>query len=110
VCLIATSILTVRHAPWLLCYVVLMLLGHAILPLATVWLVHDPDGKSPLFQTRAFRGWLASVIGMQHLYHLEHHLYPRVPHPNWPELARRIEPFLIEAGVPLHRLGLGPGN
>ena len=102
--LIALAIIVVVSAPWLLVFVVLMFLGHAVLPVATVWFVHDAKGAHRLLQTRAFRGRLASIIGLQHLYHLEHHLYPRVPHPNWPELARRLDPFLIAAGVPLRRL------
>lgn len=52
-----------------------------------------------LFQTRAFRGTVASIVAMGHLYHLEHHLYPSVPHHNWPELARRLNPHFERAGV-----------
>jgi beta-carotene hydroxylase len=32
-------------------------------------------------------------------YHLEHHLYPQVPSHNLPELSRRLEPVLRQAGV-----------
>ena len=34
-----------------------------------------------------------------HLYHLEHHLFPAVPHTNWPRLAKRLDPHLAKAGV-----------
>jgi beta-carotene hydroxylase len=33
------------------------------------------------------------------LYHLEHHLYPAVPHHHWPELARRLDPYLDAADI-----------
>ena len=55
--------------------------------------------ENPLQQTRAFRGVVASVLALEHLYHLEHHLYPAVPHHNWPMLAKRLEPYLEKAGV-----------
>ena len=42
---------------------------------------------------------------MEHLYHLEHHLYPAVPHHNWPELARRLDPHFRSAGLSLIVLG-----
>ena len=32
-------------------------------------------------------------------YHLEHHLYPQVPSHHLPELARRLGPVLVAAGV-----------
>jgi beta-carotene hydroxylase len=52
-----------------------------------------------LQQTRVFRGKVASLIAFEHLYHLEHHLYPSVPHQNWPTLARRLDPYLLRAGI-----------
>jgi beta-carotene hydroxylase len=39
------------------------------------------------------------VIFRQHLYHLEHHLYPAVPHQRWPQLATRLDPHFDSAGV-----------
>jgi fatty acid desaturase len=38
-------------------------------------------------------------VGLEHLYHLEHHLYPKVPHHNWPALGRRLDPYFQAAGV-----------
>lgn len=52
-----------------------------------------------LSQTRLFRGRVASLIAMEHLYHLEHHLYPAVPHHNWRKLADRLDPYFKAAGV-----------
>jgi beta-carotene hydroxylase len=76
-----------------------MIMGSWIIPLITSYLPHNPTGTTPLWQTRLFRGRVASIIAMEHLYHLEHHLYPSVPHHHWPELARRLDPFFKAAGV-----------
>jgi fatty acid desaturase len=85
--------------PSLIVYAVLMTVGGWVIPLVTAYLPHDPKGKAELFQTRAFSGMMASVLALEHLYHLEHHLYPAVPHHNWPKLARRLDPYLKKAGV-----------
>jgi beta-carotene hydroxylase len=47
--------------------------------------------------------WLPALF-LQHTYHLEHHLYPRVPAHNWLELSRRLDPHLDAAGVAVQRL------
>ncbi len=80
-------------------YAVLMIMGSWIIPLVTSYLPHNPAGQTMLSQTRLFRGRVASIIAMEHLYHLEHHLYPRVPHHNWPKLARRLDPYFKSAGI-----------
>ena len=38
-------------------------------------------------------------FGARALYHLEHHLYPAVPHHHWPALARRLDPYFDAAGI-----------
>jgi beta-carotene hydroxylase len=88
-----------------LVYVSLAYLGTWIVPLATAYIPHTPDGDGPLSQTRRFRGRLARLVALDHLYHLEHHLYPSVPHHRWPELARRLDPLFDRAGVPVVRVG-----
>ena len=80
-------------------YAVLMVMGGWAIPLATSYLPHNAEGRSALTQTKLFRGRVASVIALEHLYHLEHHLYPMVPHHNWPRLARRLDPYFKSAGV-----------
>lgn len=82
-------------------YALLMVLGSWLYPLATSFIPHDPSGTSDLTQTRLFRGRVLSWIALEHFYHLEHHLYPQVPHQNWPALARRLDPHF-------ERLGLQP--
>ncbi len=97
--LIGLAVALVPLTPILLVYAALMVMGSWIIPLITSYLPHAPDGENELAQTRAFRGVVASVVALEHLYHLEHHLYPAVPHHNWPELARRLGPSLERAGV-----------
>ena len=85
--------------PVFLVYVALTVMGSWIIPLVTSYVPHDPRAKDVLGQTRVFRGVIASLIALEHLYHLEHHLYPAVPHHHWPELAKRLDPHLAKAGV-----------
>jgi beta-carotene hydroxylase len=87
-------------------YVALMIAGSWTIPLITSYLPHDADAPDALRQTRAFRGMVARIVAVDHLYHLEHHLYPAVPHQNWPRLARRLDPWLEAAGVKPVRIGL----
>jgi fatty acid desaturase len=94
---LAVSISPITPVP--LVYVALMVMGGWVIPLVTSYLPHDPHAVGELFQTRAFRGVVASAVGLWHLYHLEHHLYPSVPHHNWPRLAKRLDPYLARAGV-----------
>ncbi|GHM99482.1 hypothetical protein WSM22_09720 [Cytophagales bacterium WSM2-2] len=74
-------------------YLCLMTAGSWIIPLATSYAVHTPDESDELHQTRLFRGKFFSTISFHHLYHLEHHLYPMVPHMNWPLLAKRLDDY-----------------
>ncbi len=89
-----------------LVYVALVYCGTWVVPLATSFIPHTPQGRDSLTQTRRFRGMLARLIAFDHLYHLEHHLYPAVPHQHWRELALRLDPYLDRAGVPVVRIGL----
>ncbi len=86
-------------------YVGLMIAGSWTIPLITSYLPHDPHATNPLHQTRLFRGWLARICAFEHLYHLEHHLYPAVPHQNWPKLAQRLDPWFEQLGIRPVRLG-----
>lgn len=92
----------VAAIPWTvtpIIYVALMIAGSWVIPLITSYLPHDAEASDELHQTRRFRGFLARLIAFDHLYHLEHHLYPAVPHQNWPRLAQRLDPWLDEAGI-----------
>ena len=97
--LIVGSVCLLPVTPLFAIYAALMIAGSWLIPLATSYVPHDPAGADELTQTRAYRGRVASAIALGHLYHLEHHLYPAVPHQHWPELARRLDPYLAKAGV-----------
>ena len=97
--LIGLSIMLYSITPIFLVYVVLMIMGSWIIPLITSYIPHNPRGENVLLQTRLYRGKIVSIIGLEHTYHLEHHLYPTVPHHNWPKLARRLDPFFEAAGL-----------
>jgi beta-carotene hydroxylase len=89
----------IPRTPIFAVYATLMVMGAWVIPLVTSYVPHNPQGRTAIFQTRLFRGKVASVIALEHLYHLEHHLYPKVPHHNWPKLARRLDPYFRSAGV-----------
>jgi len=82
-----------------LAYALLMIAGSWIFPVITAYIPHDASGPTDLMQTRLFRGKVLSWLAMEHLYHLEHHLYPAVPHHNWPALATRLDPLFDRAGL-----------
>lgn len=99
--LLICAVVAIPWNPWPAIYAALMIAGSWVFPLVTSLIPHDPHGRSALTQTRLFRGRVLSIIALEHLYHLEHHLYPQVPHHNWPKLARRLDPCF-------ERLGLQP--
>jgi beta-carotene hydroxylase len=102
---IACSVLAVAAvvaAPWTpipVVYTVLVILGSWTFPLMTAYIPHEPAAHGTMQQTRRFRGRLADLLFRHHLYHLEHHLYPAVPHRNWARLAQRLDPYLDAADV-----------
>jgi beta-carotene hydroxylase len=97
--LLVACFATIRITPVFAVYTVLMIMGSWDIPLVTSYLPHNAQGRTALSQTRLFRGKVASIIAMEHLYHLEHHLYPMVPHHNWAKLAKRLDPYFASAGV-----------
>jgi beta-carotene hydroxylase len=99
VLLLAACLATIAWTPVFAVYAALMVIGSWVIPLVTSHVPHNPAGTTALSQTRLFRGKVASLVAMEHLYHLEHHLYPAVPHHNWPKLARRLDPYFNAAGV-----------
>jgi beta-carotene hydroxylase len=99
VMLMLAAVATLRWTPAPLVYVALVVAGSWVFPLATVYIPHDASGHTPLTRTRLFRGMLARAFAFDHLYHLEHHLYPAVPHHNWKPLADRLDPHFERAGI-----------
>jgi len=80
-------------------YLAVILAGSWIFPLMTSYLPHDAGTDDPERQTRLFRGRVIRWLFFDHLYHLEHHLYPQVPHLRWPELAKRLDAHFEAQGL-----------
>lgn len=94
------------HGRWVFpAYAALTIAGSWLFPLVTVVVPHDPSASSPLTQTRLFRGRFFDLVGAGHLYHLEHHLYPMVPHHHWRRLAKKLDPVFDAAGLEAYRVG-----
>lgn len=93
------SIAIIRATPLPAIYGALMIAGSWIFPLITVYIPHNAAGKTELMRTKLFRGKVLSVIAAGHLYHLEHHLYPQVPHHHWPQLAHRLDAHFARLGI-----------
>ena len=102
--IVGASVAVMALTPIPLAYCGLVYAGSWIIPLITSYLVHDPEGDHVLRQTRLYRGAFYSIVALDHLYHLEHHLYPQVPHQNWKRLARRLDPHLQKAGIEPRRV------
>jgi beta-carotene hydroxylase len=99
VTLISFSIYSTSFTYVFLLYMCLMIAGSWIIPLVTSYAVHTPGGTHELTQTRLFRGSFFGLIAFNHLFHLEHHLYPMVPHKNWPKLASRLDDYFRKEGI-----------
>lgn len=84
-----TFVLVVRPGPALEMHVATMVLGQCFTAFFAVWTVHhDVDEEHTIARTE--RGWRNTLFyGM--FFHVEHHLFPRVPTPHLPSLARRLD-------------------
>ncbi len=91
--LLTATLFTVQWTWIPFVYATLVIAGSWVFPLITVYIPHNAEGKTPLTQTRIFRGWWFRLIALDHLYHLEHHLFPAVPHHHWRSLAVRLDPW-----------------
>lgn len=85
--------------PGVAVYAMLAVLGSWSYPVLTVHLPHRHYGPTPLTQTHTLRGVILPALFLELTYHLEHHLYPQVPSHHLPELSRRLDPVLRQAGV-----------
>lgn len=86
------GILTIEQFPFLIIYQVTVTLGSWVIPLITSYLVHMPLNQESIRQTKIYRGLFFRIIALDHLYHLEHHLYPQIPHRRWSQLAKILNP------------------
>lgn len=108
IAVLAMMLAAIAALPWTIlpaAYAGLMIAGSWTIPLITSYVPHDAEAADVLHRTRVFRGLVARIVAVDHLYHLEHHLYPAVPHQNWPRLAGRLDPWLAAAGIKPVRIG-----
>jgi beta-carotene hydroxylase len=99
---IGVALVALAVAPWTLwplCYVVMVLAGSWSYPLLTSHLPHRDYGDSVLTQTHTLRGRIIPALFLELTFHLEHHLYPRVPTHKLNALSRRLEPYFARNGV-----------
>jgi len=71
-------------------HVLLMAVAQSLTGFFAVWTVHH-DTVPPMQPGRTVRSRLKSALALDMFFHLEHHLYPRVPTRRLPELARRLD-------------------
>ncbi|MFN0030407.1 MAG: fatty acid desaturase family protein [Acidimicrobiales bacterium] len=93
----SVALLPVTAVPFM--YAATMFVGCSLFPAISVNLLHRSTTEDPLAATRTVRGVLLPLLTLGSGYHLEHHLYPRVPSPNYSRLARRLRPLLDGQGV-----------
>ncbi len=93
---LAANVLLVVLAFWvsevaaLRYHVLTMAAGQCLSGFFAVWTVHHGCDRSH-YIARTSRGRLLNWLTFSMFYHVEHHLYPRVPTCRLPELARRLD-------------------
>ncbi|NOY61775.1 MAG: fatty acid desaturase [Gammaproteobacteria bacterium] len=83
-------VLFVFDSPVLEAWVIAMLVGNCFTAFFAVWTVHHDCDRSH-FIARTVREKLKSVVTYNMFYHLEHHLYPKVPTFRLRILAKRLD-------------------
>ncbi len=96
---ILSGVLLALRFPVFGVYIAATVMGSWLFPLVGVKLVHRDPGRDVLQGTKTFRGVVVSRFGCGLSYHLEHHLYPRVPGHQLRHLSERLGERLHEAGA-----------
>lgn len=73
----------------LIYHAIIMILGECCTAFFTVWTVHHDCEEE--MHSRTLRSKWKNRISYNMFYHLEHHLYPKVPTIHLPKLAKRID-------------------
>jgi beta-carotene hydroxylase len=84
-----------------LIYIVIMTIGTWLYPIVTSYLPHNHMGEDEIHQSRSIHGKVLPYLALGLTYHLEHHLYPRVPAHHMKELSKRLLPLLKEHNAEL---------
>jgi fatty acid desaturase len=82
--------LSVLPIPLLKYHVCAMLIGQCLTAFFAVWTVHHDCDRNH-FIARTLRSPVKSLIVFDMFYHLEHHLYPKVPTCHLAKLAKRLD-------------------
>jgi beta-carotene hydroxylase len=93
---IAFAILMLPYSAAPIVYVVVMTLGSWLYPLITAYLPHNHPGEDEVHQSRSIHGKILPYLLLGLNYHLEHHLYPRVPAHHLGTLSKRLLPYFEE--------------
>jgi fatty acid desaturase len=87
--LIAAAVTPSQHS-LLGSHVVLMAIGQMLAPFFAVWTVHHDCDRSH-YIARTLRNRCKSFLVLDMFFHVEHHLFPRVPTKRLPMLAERLD-------------------
>ena len=82
--------LFVLNVPALKYHVIAMLIGQCLTAFFAVWTVHH-DCDREHFIARTLRNPIKSFIAFDMFYHVEHHLYPKVPTCHLGKLSKRLD-------------------
>lgn len=77
----------------LITYCIMVVIGGWFYPLITVYMPHRVFKGNELNNTIRYKGKIASIIFLNQIYHLEHHLYPQVPTSNLKKLSKQLTPY-----------------
>jgi fatty acid desaturase len=89
------AVFGVLDVPALRYHVVVMAIGQCLTSFFAVWTVHH-DCDRTHFIARTLRHRFKSIISFNMFFHVEHHLFPRVPTCNLAHLAERLDPIAPE--------------
>ena len=81
-------------------HVLAMMAGQCLTAFFAVWTVHH-DCTAPGMIARTIRDPVRSALTLGMFFHLEHHLFPSVPTPHLPILARRLDRAAAHTHWPL---------
>jgi fatty acid desaturase len=84
------AVFFVLNIPALKWHVAAMITGESLTAFFAVWTVHH-GCEEGTFMARTQRGWMKNFVSYSMFFHLEHHLFPAVPTPHLPALARRLD-------------------